>query len=169
VVRRSSLPGWVGQFFLTARKEDIEMKYLNNRPTNEIWVETLLELGHLYDATQRNDAGLSATSLISLSRALVSLSQEGPLSSIAADDFAIIQEVLEEVISHETLGFRNVFDGIFDPELGDIGQIRQIPILSVKGSRANLLMQDVKKIMAMCDLLIARTDADRQIARLKAA
>jgi hypothetical protein len=145
------------------------MKYFNNLPTNEIWVGTLVELGHLYDAVQRNDAGLSATSLISLSRALFSLSQEGPLSETATEDFVCIQEVLEEVITQETLGFRNVFDGVFDPEFGDIGQIRQIPFLSDKGSRADLLMRDVKKIMAMRDLLSARTDADRQIARLKAA
>ncbi|MDD9708416.1 hypothetical protein PVW53_12930 [Seohaeicola sp. SP36] len=145
------------------------MKYLTNLPTNEIWVETLLELGHLYDAVQRNDAGLSATSLISLSRALVSLGEEGPLSATATEDFDCIQEVLDDVITQETLGFRNVFDGIFDPELGDIGEIRQIPILSDKGSLADLLMRDVKKIMAMRDLLKARIETDRQISGLKAA
>ena len=137
--------------------------------TAALWARTLLDLEYLYDAVQVDDAGFSATDLNTASGALVSLRQDGPFSPTALEDMDSVQAILEDAITRETLGFRNTFDGIFDPEYGDIGCVIQIPILSDHGKRAEMLMHDLLSIKAMREALRARIDAEFQIATLRAA
>lgn len=145
------------------------MKYHDQLTLTELWTCALQELDTLHEEVQRTDAGLSATDLNTLSRALAALRQEGPLSSSATDSIGWIQAFLDAAIARETLGHQNVFDGTNDPELGAIGRVRSAPILSDNGRGLDLLLQRFKKVLAMRDLLAARVDAELQIARLKTA
>ena len=137
--------------------------------TTALWVKTLLDLDHLYDAIQIDDAGLSATDLNTASGTLASLRQDGPFSQTALEDLDCLEAIIADAIQRETLGFRSEFDGICDPEYGDIGQVIQVPIQSHKGKRAEILMQDLQSIKSMRDVLRARLDAELQMARLQAA
>lgn len=87
----------------------------------------------------------------------------------AEDQMERIEAVLRDAVDRETLGVRNVFDGHEDPDLGPIGTIRQIPVLSDKGRAVDRLLRDFLVISAMHALLMARVDADRQMVCLKAS
>lgn len=145
------------------------MKYHDQLTLTELWTRVLQELDTLHEEAQRTDAGLSATDLNTLSRALATLRQEGPLSSSATDSIGWIQPFLDAAITRETLGHQEVFDGTNDPELGAIGRVRSAPVLTENGRCLDLLRQRFEKVLAMRDLLAARVDAELQIARLKAA
>ena len=137
--------------------------------TEALWVQTLLNLDSLYDAVRVADAGFSATELNTISGSLVSLRQSGLLSTTSLEELDSLQSIFADAITRETLGFRNAFDGIFDPEYGDIGRVVEVPILSENGKRAKMLMQDLLSIRAKREALRARIDTELQMARLLAA
>jgi len=61
---------------------------------------------------------------------------------------------LSDAIAAETVGYRRVFDGHHDPEGGDVGVVREIPVLSDRG--AALL-----PVLRRCEALVAARDAAR--------
>lgn len=145
------------------------MKYFNHLTIGELWARTLQELDILHNEAQRIDAGLSATDQNALSTAVAALRRDGPLSEVAAVNVGIIQDLLDHAISRETLGRRNDFNGMVEPQVGVIGRVKVVPILSENGARLDTLHRHFKQILAIRDLLVARVDAELQIARLKAA
>ncbi|WP_108483888.1 hypothetical protein [Oceaniglobus ichthyenteri] len=145
------------------------MKYFTQLSLEELWVRTLQEIDFLYNAAQCNDAEMSATDLNTLSKALSSLREHGPLSDLAADEISRIEDLLIDAITRETLGFRSVFDGTNDPDHGAIGRVLALPVLSEKGAALDTLQQRFRKILAMRGLLAAKVDAACQMARLKSA
>ena len=145
------------------------MKYYNQLTLEDLLAKTLLELDLLYEEIDRNVAGLQATSLNTLLRALVDLRQDGPLSQTAAEAIRLVHNILDASIAGETLGHRNAFDGTNDPDLGAIGRVTVVPILSHRGECLRVIRTHFRKILAMRELLAARIDAEAQIARCKAA
>lgn len=145
------------------------MKYYNQLTLEELLAKTLLELDFLHEEVDRNDAGLQATSLNTLLRALGELRQDGPLSQTGAEAIRLVHSILDAAIAEETLGHRNVFDGTNDPDLGAIGRVTVVPILSHRGECLRVIRTHFRKILAMRELLAARIDAEAQIARCKAA
>ena len=61
---------------------------------------------------------------------------------------------LSDAIAAETVGYRRVFDGHHDPEIGDVGVVQELPILSDRG--AALL-----PVLRRCEALVAARDAAR--------
>jgi len=145
------------------------MKYVDQLSLRDLWTRTLQGLDFLHDDVQRNDAGMSASDLNTLSKALCILRSDGPLSDAAAREIGRIEDLLVDVIARETLGFRNIFDGTEDPEQGAVGRVLAVPVLSRKGVALDALQQRFRTILAMRDLLAARVDAGHQMARLGAA
>jgi hypothetical protein len=145
------------------------MKYFSKLTLEELWTQTLREIDIMHDEAQPNDADMSATDLNTLSKALSALRREGPLSDAAAGQIGCIEDLLIDAISGETLGVQNVFEGTNDPDYGAIGPVREVSILSEKGTRLNTMLCRFKKIIVLRDLLAARIDAERQITHIKAA
>ena len=145
------------------------MKYFAQLSLEELWARTLQEIDFLHDDAQRNEAEMSTTDLNTLSKAPSTLRKHGPLSDPAAGEIGHIEDLLSHAIAQETLGFRNAFDGTNDPDHGAIGRVLALPILSKKGATLDALQQRFRKILAMRDLLAARVDAGRQMARLSVA
>lgn len=145
------------------------MKYVDQLSLRELWTRTLQGIDFLHDDVQRNDAGMSASDLNTLSKALSALRRYGPLSELAADEIGCIEDLLVDAIAQETVGFRNIFDGTNDPDHGAIGRVLAVPVLSRKGVALDALQQRFQTILAMRDLLAARVDAGHQMARLSAA
>ena len=77
--------------------------------------------------------------------------------------------ILEEAVSRETLGHRDMFDGTHDAEIGAIGRVKSVPLLSEKGAGLDRHLRNIRSVLAMRDLLAARVDTEIQIACLKAA
>ena len=65
---------------------------------------------------------------------------------------------LSDAIAAETVGYRRVFDGHHDPEGGDVGVVREIPVLSDRG--AALL-----PVLRRCEALVAAREAARDRLR----
>lgn len=145
------------------------MKYHDHLSLKDLWARILLGLDVLHDAVQHNAEALLPTDYISLLDALAALREEGPLASEAANHIACVLGILEAGVARETLGHRNVFDGVHDPELGAIGRVRSMPILSEKGTDLDAHVAHFRMVLAIRDLLAARVDAELQIASLKAA
>ncbi len=145
------------------------MKYHDHLSLEELWARILLGLDVLHDEVQCNAAALSATDHNTLSLALVALRQEGPLASAATDHIGCALGILEDAVLYETLGQENIFDVIHDPEVGAIGRVETVPILSEKGAELETHLRNFRIVLAMRDLLAARVDAELQITRLKAA
>ncbi|WP_043774402.1 hypothetical protein, partial [Roseivivax isoporae] len=123
----------------------------------------------LHDQVQRNDAELAATDLNTVLQALSALRHHGPLSETTAKEIACIEDLLDQAITQETLGHRNVFDGTDDPELGAVGRVCAVPVLSETGAARDRLRQGFRQILAMRDLLAARVDAALMMNGTKAA
>lgn len=145
------------------------MKYYNQLTLEELLAKTLLELDSLHEELDRNEAGLHATSLNTLLRALIDLRRDGPLSQTAEEAIQLVDDILGAAIAQETLGHRNAFDGTNDPDLGAIGRVTVVPILSHRGERFSTIMSRFRRILAMRELLAARIDAEAQIARCRVA
>ncbi|ANT62285.1 hypothetical protein AYJ57_17840 [Salipiger sp. CCB-MM3] len=143
------------------------MKYFEHLSLEEFWTRTLQEVDHLYARVEQTEEGLSATKRNALLQSLASLRSDGPLAQGSEGHVSRIEALLLDVVDRETLGVRNVFDGHDDPDLGSIGTIRQVPILSEQGCALDGLLQSFLMICAMRALLTARVDAHRQMARLK--
>ena len=145
------------------------MKYHDHLSLEDLWARILLGLDVMHDAVQHTAGALLPTDHLALLGALAALREEGPLASAAANHIACALGILEAAVARETLGHRNVFDGVHDPELGAIGQVRSVPILSEKGTDLDAHLAHFRMVLAMRDLLTARVDAELQIASLKAA
>ena len=145
------------------------MKYFDHMTDAKLCTRILQGLDVLHDQTQRNDADMPATDLNRVLQALSALRQNGPLSETAADEIGCIENLLDQAISQETLGFRNIFDGVEDPELGAIGRVRAVPLLTEKGAALDNLRKGFRQLFAMRDLLAARVDSGLMMSSVKAA
>ncbi|SNT75887.1 hypothetical protein [Paracoccus seriniphilus] len=145
------------------------MKYFDHMTDTTLCAHILQGLDILHDQIQRNDADMPATDLILVLQSLSALRRNGPLSETAADEIGRIESLLDQAISQETLGFRNVFDGIEDPELGAVGRVRAVPVLSEKGAALDRLLKGFRQFLAMRNLLAARVDSRLMVNRKIAA
>lgn len=145
------------------------MKYFDRMTDKELCTRILRGLDVLHDQVQRNDAELAATDLNTVLQALSALRRHGPLSEAAAKYIGCIEDLLDQAIAEETLGLRNVFDGTDDPELGAVGRVSAVPILSETGAARDRLRRGFRQILAMRDLLAARVDAALMMNSTKAA
>ncbi|WP_323037275.1 hypothetical protein [Pararhodobacter sp.] len=118
---------------------------------------------------EENEANLSASDSATLTTAIVILRSDGPVSETAPQQIGRIQELLDTLLAQETLGERGVFDRINDPDLGAIGKVKTVPILWESGACINQIRQHFQKVLIMRDLLLARLDAEDQIAWTKVA
>lgn len=145
------------------------MKYFNRMTDKELCTRILRGLDVLHDQVQRNDAELAASDLNEILQALSALRRHGPLSAAAAKEIGCIEDLLDQAITQETLGLRNVFDGTEDPELGAVGRVCSVPVLSETGAARDRLRRGFRQILAMRDLLAARIDAALMMNGTKAA
>lgn len=145
------------------------MKYFDRMTDKELCTRMLRGLDVLHDQVQRNDAKLAATDLNTVLQALSALRLRGPLSEAAAQEIGCIEDLLDQATTQETLGHRNVFDGTEDPELGAVGRVCAVPVLSETGAARDRLRQGFRQILAMRDLLAARVDAALMMNGTKAA
>lgn len=145
------------------------MKYFERMTDKELCTQFLRRFDALHDKAQRNDADLPATEINTMLQALTALRQHGPLSEIAAKEIGCIEDLLDQAITQETIGFRNVFDGTDDPELGAVGHVYAVAVLSETGAVLDGLRQDFRQVLAMRELLAARVDADLMMNGAKAA
>lgn len=144
------------------------MKYFNRMTDKELCTRMLRGLDVLHEQVQRNDAELGATDLNTVLQALSALRRNGPLSEAAAKEIGCIEDLLDQAVTQETLGFRNIFDGTDDPELGAVGRVCAVPVLSETGAARDRLRRGFRHILAMRDLLVARIDAALMMKGTKA-
>jgi hypothetical protein len=145
------------------------MKYFDRMTDKELCTRILRGLDVLHDQVQRNDADLTTTDLNAILQAISALRRHGPLSEAAAKEIGCIEDLLDQAITQVTLGFRNIFDGTDDPELGAVGRVSAVPILSETGAARDRLRRGFRQILAMRDLLAARIDAALIMNSTKAA
>jgi len=104
------------------------------------------------------DCGRSARDAITATRILQALQTGNILREDLDGGLQALQAQLEAAILSETVGYRRFFDGHHDPEAGDLGVVRELPILSDRGDA-------LRQVMSLLEALVAAREAARDRLR----
>lgn len=132
----------------------------------ELWAEFLLGLQFLSDELDQSSEAWPAEEFSEVEKMLSDLRTGGPFCDIAGGTIALLQSAFEEALDTQTLGYQNRFDGIHDPDVGDVGSIVEERILTPQGARVQSNLDRFQALLRMRSLLAARLDADQQMAVL---
>lgn len=135
----------------------------------ELWAEFLLGLQFLSEDFDKTSESWPAAELSELQELLSELREGGPFGDRADERMARCRDALEESIERQTLGLHRIFDGVHDPDLGDVGRVIEERILTPLGEAMRAHLEEFRKLAAMRGLLAARIDADRQLGALAAS
>jgi hypothetical protein len=104
------------------------------------------------------DAGFIKRSLASL--------ETGSLFSERADEtLSMLRTMLHQQIREETLEVRRVFDGYHDPEVGDVGRVLDIPILTDQGEMLAAMLTSLESLITARHTALDRLHAERELRR----
>lgn len=73
---------------------------------------------------------------------------------------------LEAAILSETVGYRRCFEGHHDPEAGDVGVVRNIPVVSDRGAALLTVLRSIEALVAVRDDARDRLRAEQTLRRL---
>lgn len=109
-------------------------------------------------AARGNDCGRTAREAATAARILQGLEAGNILRDDLDGGLQTLHAHLSDAIAAETVGYRRVFDGHHDPEGGDVGVVRELPVLSDRGA---VLLQ----VLGQCEALVAARDTARDRLR----
>lgn len=115
--------------------------FIENFPTNEVSV----------DAIERG----------TLRRTLETMRASAGLSRHDDTDIDLLSAVLERERKREILGTFMVFDGRDDPELGAVGEVREVLDLTDRGEMINACLGSLRRIANLRSICRARIDAEK--------
>lgn len=102
------------------------------------------------------DAGFVRRSIAQLgSRSLLHDSAEGTLKSLS--------RMLRLQIAGETLETRRVFDGYHDPEIGDVGRVLEVAVLTDRGEMLSELLISLERLMSARNAALDRLCAELEL------
>lgn len=96
-----------------------------------------------------------------LCRAVKAMYANAGLTHRENTDIKLVASVLERERGRETLGACNVFDGRNDPELGAVGEVRELLELTERGEMIDARLSTLKDIAHIRSVCRARIDAKR--------
>lgn len=101
----------------------------------------------------------------SLSSTLEAMSVHAGLTDHDDTDIKLLASVLERERGCETLGAFTVFDGRNDPELGAVGEVREVLKLTERGEVIDACLRSLKHIAHIRSVCRARIDAKKLLLR----
>jgi hypothetical protein len=77
-----------------------------------------------------------------------------------------IRDILCREIAKETLEMRRVFDGYHDPEFGDLGRVREIPVWTDRGEALADVLAGLDALIEARERAFDRLRAEQEVRRL---
>ncbi len=112
-----------------------------------------------------NEVAKNALECASLRRALDGMSANAGLSHRNDADIDILRGVLRRERERETLGTYLDFEGWNDPEIGAVGETREVRGLTDRGKMIDARYKSLRRIAHMRSVCRARLDAEKLLMR----
>jgi len=112
------------------------------------------------------DCGRTAREATTAARVLQVLQTGNILREDLDGGLRVLQAQLEAAILSETVGYRRYFEGHHDPEAGDVGIVREIPVLSDRGNALRRVMSLLEALLAAREAARDRLRAEQTLRRL---
>ena len=107
-----------------------------------------------------DDVAADANERGTIRRALDALHANARLAGHDDADLDLLARILERERDHEIRGRFTVFEGCVDPDLGDVGEAREILDLTDRGRAIDACLMSLRHISMMRTICRARIDAD---------
>ncbi|MCM2561361.1 hypothetical protein M8745_04340 [Lutimaribacter sp. EGI FJ00014] len=112
------------------------------------------------------DCGSTAQEAATATRILQALQTGNILRDDLNGGLQTLQAQLEAAILSETVGYRRCFEGHHDPEAGDVGIVREIPVLSDRGVVLHEVISLLEALLAVREEARDRLRAEQTLRRL---
>jgi hypothetical protein len=134
-------------------------------PLDELCAVVIESTRAFIDSFPAHEVSADALELGTLRRTLEELSACGGLSRKGDTDFDILSAILQRELDRETLGWFTVFDGVVDPEIGAVGNARDVRELTNRGWSINHCVRSLERIAYTRSICRARLDAEKILMR----
>lgn len=98
-------------------------------------------------------------------RCLNDLEQDGLLEDRIDGALGALRDILGKEIAAETLGHHRVFDGWHDPDVGDIGRVREIPVRTDHGDELSGVLAELDALVEIRERAKDRLRAEQEVRR----
>jgi hypothetical protein len=134
-------------------------------PLDELCAVVIENIWAFIDSFPAHEVSADALELGTLRRTLEELSAYGGLSRKGDTDFDILSAILQRELDRETLGWFTVFDGVVDPEIGAVGNTRDVRELTERGWSIDHCVRSLGHIAYIRSICRARLDAEKLLMR----
>lgn len=132
----------------------------------DLLTEATRRARRLYAAACGIDCGGTAQEATTATRILQALQTGNILRDDLDGGLQTLQAQLEAAILSETVGYRRYFEGHHDPEAGDVGIVREIPVLSDRGVVLHEVISLLEALLAAREEARDRLRAEQTLRRL---
>lgn len=136
----------------------------HNMPLAQLCAQLLMAAKGLASAIEAGPPIRQLADLSALRKAGAALTEESPLSESYVQHLDTAGRILEAAVDAETTGYSRYFDGIDDLETGQVGSIVEERILTPRGRDLDVLLQRLRHITYLRDILWSRIMAERHLA-----
>jgi hypothetical protein len=99
-------------------------------------------------------------------RCLDDLERGSVLGSRSEGAISALRAIVDRELETETYGVRRVFDGYTDPEIGDIGSVREVALRTGRGDELADLRSSLQDLMELRQAASDRLRAEQEIRRM---
>lgn len=100
-----------------------------------------------------------------IKRSLASLENGCLLNESADGTLSALEKMLRQKIHAETLEVRHVFDGYHDPDVGDVGRVLDIPLLTDRGEMLVAMLSSLESLITARHAALDRLHAEQELRR----
>ncbi len=147
----------------TLLEEDMQTYY--QMPLDELCALMIATTRAFIDDFPINDVSADALELGSLRRSLDGMTACAGLPRRDSADIEILSAALERELERETLGWIAVFDGVIDPEIGAVGDARDVREVTPRGRMIDDHVRALRHIAHIRSICRARLAAEELLMK----
>lgn len=141
------------------------MQTYYHKSLEDLCAGTLAQARQLAEEFPCNDLCADVLEASSIRRTLEALSRNGGISAPDDTDIRSLTCILDRELDGETLAWQRVLDGWVDPDVGQIGTIKDVRVLTVRGKVLEGLARRMQEFVYLRSVCRARRDAERLLLR----
>lgn len=134
-------------------------------PLDELCAMVIGNTRAFIDRFPANEVSADALERGSLRRTLDGLCASAGLSRRDDTDFDTLSAILQREVDHETLGWFTKFDGVIDPEIGAVGEARDVRDLTDRGRMIDDCARLLRRIAYIRSICRTRLDAEKLLMK----
>lgn len=150
---------------LLRRLLEKDMQTYNELPLEELFARAFAFARNFAKAFPCSDVAADVLEASSLRRTLEGLSHHAGLTATDDADTDLLMSVIARELDYETLGWNRIFDGWIDPDIGQIGTIKTVPVLTERGQMLEQHALRIREFAHVRSVCRARRDAEKFLFR----